>query len=248
MKFRKTLASLCLLILAASTTALEGQVVQEQYNEGVDYLVLPDKHKEDAKLTPASPGEDIEVVEFFGYPCPHCNRFEPYIKDWLKLKADDVVFRREHVSFQSSWIPLSRAFYAAEELKILDRVHDTIFSAIHNRGINLARESMIQQLFKNVADVDKATFEDKYWSKEVQERIKSTRSQIRAWSEVVGINDFGVPFMVVGGQYLVDTTRAEEDQAKMLEIVDFLVDKLRSEVKESNPDSEVDEEIGQTSS
>lgn len=47
---------------------------------GVEYTVLD-------RPQPAEGGKKVEVIEFFGYFCPHCNALEPVIAAWVKSKV-----------------------------------------------------------------------------------------------------------------------------------------------------------------
>jgi protein dithiol oxidoreductase (disulfide-forming) len=64
--------------------------------------------------------DKIEVVEVFWYGCPHCYDFEPYLDAWLETKPDDVDFKRMPGIFRQDWLVHARAFYAAEQLGVLD--------------------------------------------------------------------------------------------------------------------------------
>jgi thiol:disulfide interchange protein DsbA len=45
------------------------------------------------------PAGKVEVVEFFGYWCPHCYSFEPFLEAWARKLPPDVAFRRIPVVF-----------------------------------------------------------------------------------------------------------------------------------------------------
>ena len=84
------------LILAATGLPLwaQGSPV-----EGKDYQRV-------ATPVPVAPGK-VEVVEFFGYWCPHCNAFEPALDAWAKkLAAAQVSFRRVPVAVNVAQEPL----------------------------------------------------------------------------------------------------------------------------------------------
>ena len=54
------------------------------------------------------PEGKLEVVEFFGYWCPHCNAFEPALEAWVKKLPPQVTFRRIPVAFTPGQEPLQR--------------------------------------------------------------------------------------------------------------------------------------------
>ena len=101
------------------------------FTEGKDYVLLSNPSP------PATPGK-VEVIEFFSYTCPHCYNLEPAAREWLKRKPDQVAFVRIAVSFSANWEPSARAYYAAEALGVLDKIHPRLFEAIHqNPRMNL---------------------------------------------------------------------------------------------------------------
>jgi thiol:disulfide interchange protein DsbA len=62
---QKLLLTLGFGLLAASAGA---SVTAPQ--QGVEYTVLP-------RPQPTESGKKVEVIEFFGYFCPHCNALDP---------------------------------------------------------------------------------------------------------------------------------------------------------------------------
>lgn len=199
-----------------------------EYEEGTHFVRLPmqfDSVKKDSSK------DSIEVIEFFSYGCLHCYRIEPFINDWLKTKASDVEFRREHVSWKNrSWTALARAFYVAQDLKLSSKIHDAMFQAIHKHKVNLGREETLVKLFDNVADVDPETFKEKYWSDEIQARMRDVHTKDRVWR----IAGHGTPSMVVGGKYLVSKETVDGDNSEVMPVVDFLIEKIRSEKSSSS--------------
>lgn len=109
------------LVLASPAASLWAQGALQ---EGKDYVRV-------ANPVPVPPGK-VEVVEFFGYWCPHCNAFEPALDAWVrKLPAAQVSFRRIPVAFQGWHESYQRLYYALEMLGLLDGLHRKVFAAIH---------------------------------------------------------------------------------------------------------------------
>lgn len=215
---------LCFLFLGSSMTFAQSS----EYEEGKHFVQLPMQF-DGAEET--SSEDSVEVIEFFSYGCLHCYRIEPFIKDWLKTKSTDVEFRREHVSWgNSTWTALARAFYVAQDLKLSSKIHDSMFKAIHDHRVNLGQEQKLMQLFDNVADVDPKTFKEKYWSDEIQARMKDVHTKDRLWR----IASHGTPCMVVGGKYLVSKEMVDGKNSEVMPIVDFLVAKIQSEKTDSS--------------
>jgi thiol:disulfide interchange protein DsbA len=89
-------------VLAASSLAgwPLAAVAQGGLQEGRDY-------KRVETPVPVAEGK-LEVVEFFGYWCPHCNAFEPALDAWVKKLPATVTFRRIPVAFSPGQEPLQQ--------------------------------------------------------------------------------------------------------------------------------------------
>lgn len=80
----------------------------------------------------AMPAGKVQVVEFFGYWCPHCNAFEPALESWVRqLPADKVAFTRIPVAFQAWHENYQKLYFAIEALGQLDKLHTSVFKWIH---------------------------------------------------------------------------------------------------------------------
>ena len=211
---------LCVLLLSGPGVI---HAQSSEYEEGTHYVRLPMQFD---RATKDSSKDSIEVIEFFSYGCLHCYRIEPFINDWLKTKSSDVEFRREHVSWNNrTWTILARAFYVAQDLKLSSKIHDAMFEAIHKHKVNLGQERKLMQLFDNVADVDPETFKTKYRSDEIDAKMSEVSTKDRLWR----IASHGTPSMVVGGKYLVSKETVDGDNSEVMPVVEFLIEKIRSE-------------------
>lgn len=202
------------LVLLAVLFPLLAQA--DEFVEGVHYQTItqPVRTMDQTK---------VEVVEMFGYPCPHCNSFEPLIQKWEHSKAEDVKFVRVPVVFGRSWEPLARAYYASELNKTLDKTHQATFNAVHVDRMRFGGKENLSEFYAKLG-VDAAKFEKMYDSFAVNMKLKQGESKLRGY----GVE--GVPAMVVNGKYRISAQMAGSQQ-KMLEVVDFLVEKERSNLK-----------------
>lgn len=92
--------------------------------EGTDYAVIPNGQ-------PLQPLDGkVEVVEVFAYWCGHCFAFEPGINAWKAKLPADVRFTPIPLSGGAN-DTMARVYYAAETTGQIDKVHDTMFNAIH---------------------------------------------------------------------------------------------------------------------
>jgi len=166
-----------------------------------------------------APGK-IEVVEFFWYGCPHCNAFEPFLDGWAKKVPGDVAFRRLPVAFlEEPYVPHQRIFFALESLGAVEAMHRKVFYAIHNERMRLDKPADIAA-FMARNGIDAAKFADAYNSFSVQTKTR----QAKALSEGYRID--GVPAIGIQGRYYTSPSLAGGPE-RALQVVDFLVDKVR---------------------
>lgn len=201
---RKTAISFLIMFFA-----LTG-VVQAAWDEGIEYRVIN-------PAVPTQTGNKIEVVEMFWYGCPHCFRLEPVIKKWLKNKPDNVEFIRIPAIFNKRWEIHAKAYYTAEVLGVLNKIHTPLFNAIHVKKKHLFNKSDIKSFFIKHG-VKAKDFDNTFDSFMVN--IKVNRA--RELSKRYGLD--GVPSLIVNGKYLTDGPMAN-GHANMMKILDFLIKK-----------------------
>jgi thiol:disulfide interchange protein DsbA len=191
------------------------QAAQPDFKEGLQYTLIepaPAIHK----------GDDIEVIEFFWYGCPHCNRLEPHIKSWLAHKADNVHFVRMPAPFSGRAELHAKTFYALQLLGEVDRLHDAIFHAIHEQHMKLdTLDEMVA--FLTSKGVDEQKFRAALDSFAVQTQMSRTRVLARRY----GIHS--VPTLVVDGRY--KSGKGFASYGEFTELVDYLTDKVASDRK-----------------
>ena len=164
---------------------------------------------------PTSDPDKVEVVEVFWYGCPHCNRFQSYINEWLETLPDHVRFVRMPAIFNDQWDLHARAYYIADALGTVDDLHPLIFAAIHDEGRSLASMDAIRDFF--VAHGVAATDFDRYaGSFSVESGVR--RSLVM--QDGYGLR--GVPALIVNGRFLVTGSTAGS-YPKLLEVADALI-------------------------
>ena len=184
-------------------------------------LAAPEEGYRAVQTDVSSPEGKILVQEFFWYGCPHCYHLEAEIEPWLKRLDDDVVFERRALALGQHWLPLTRAFYAAEMLDAVEDTHREVFLAIHEDGKRLRDLDTITDFYADLG-VDEQGFRDAYQGFSVQNEIRKT-GQI---AQAAGVR--GVPALLVDGRYLV-TGRLAGGNAEMLQVVDALIASIRDE-------------------
>jgi protein dithiol oxidoreductase (disulfide-forming) len=192
--------------VAANDTASSTSVA------GADrYVVLP-------KPQPTQAPGKIEVAEVFLYTCPHCYAFEPAVTAWKNKLPSDVVFVRIPASFGPTGPLLSRTYYAAEALGVLDKMHMAIFEAIHKDRRALNTEEDVIKLFAEHG-VDPEAMRATLRSFAVDSKAR------RAQQLEVGYGITGVPAMTVNGKYGISISKLGEQG--MLKVADELIAKER---------------------
>ena len=201
------------LLLVVSATAQE-----VQFREYEHYRELPTRLEAAADIN----SDTVVVTEMFAYSCVYCYNFEQDLEEWIAAQDDSVTFEREHVVFSSAGLNLAKAFYAAEELGITDKIHLPMFTAIHVNGLRMHQMDLMVRLFEGRGETSEADFKAAFESFNVQNRIRRSDTRVRGWRIE------GTPTMVVDGRYVAGGTSIRNNR-QILSVVDFLVEKVLEE-------------------
>ena len=165
--------------------------------------------------------DKIEVLEVFWYGCGHCFRFQPLVDDWAHNAPDDV----DYLRFPAIWNELmkvhARAYYTAESLNVVDKVHGPIFDAINLQNNRLQNERQLATLFASHG-VSEEDFTRAFNSFPVNTKVNQAEQRMSEYQIR------STPNVIVNGKYLVTTNDAVRTQQDMLAIVDFLVARERA--------------------
>ena len=221
---RYVLTALSLCFIAGSASASNADP-----KSGLDYMVVANPQTTDS-------GKKVEVIEFFGYFCPHCNVFDPPLTEWVKKQGDAIVFKRVPVAFSDTAVAQQKLFYALEAMGKLEEMHKKIFNAIHVERQQLNREELIVD-FVVKQGIDKQKFLDVYNSFTVQAKVR------RAGQIAANFKIEGVPTIAIDGRFLTSPSIAaagmppnQTEPALLggaLKVMDFLVAKAAKEAKPS---------------
>ncbi|MFO1430714.1 MAG: thiol:disulfide interchange protein DsbA/DsbL [Candidatus Competibacteraceae bacterium] len=182
----------------------------DDFQAGKDYKVLD-------RPVPTSTGDKIEVVEAFSYACPHCFSLEPSTEEWLKAKPENVELVRIPAVWRPDWEVLARAYYAAVQLGVLDKVNKPLFDAIHIDKKPLTTPEQLADFFA-AQGVDKTAFLNAYNSFGVETRVQRAKQLIQRYVVM------GVPAFIVNGKYFVDLSTAGS-APRLFEVINYLVAK-----------------------
>lgn len=193
--------------LVIALTAVIAQA--EAYKAGVNYDVI-------AMPVPTADKTKVEVVEAFGYLCPHCASFDPLLHSWTNQLSADVSFARVPVVFSRSWEPLARAYYSSEILNSLDKTHQATFTALHNERRRFRSTEDLADFYADLG-VDKEKFMKMYQSFAVNMRLNQGASKLKGY----GIDS--VPALIVNGKYRITADKAG-GHAEMLKVAEYLIE------------------------
>ena len=201
----------------AATVGLPITAVHAQgqpLKEGVDYLTL------DLPAPTEAAAGKIEVVEFFWYSCPHCNRFEPQLEEWAKKMPKDVVLRRAPIAFKPDFEPQQRLYFALEGMNKVEELHKKVFYAIHVEKQALNSLPLIADWVEKQG-IDKAKFTEMYNSFPVATKTRKATLLQDAYKVD------GVPALGVAGKYYTSGSVAQTME-RALVVTDHLVGLVRA--------------------
>jgi|GEM_PF-220784 len=148
----------------------------ESFVAGKHYIEL------DKPVKTADPAK-VEVAEYFGYWCPHCNNFEPVLNAWAEGKAEDVAITKVPVVFRGNQELAAKAYYVAKQLKVEPEVSKLMFDYYHGFG-------KFANLFD---DIDKMQADQAYCAAQTRQgasRIASRQKGIDENQVAVQLNRF----------------------------------------------------------
>lgn len=208
-KVLSALLSGLLLIAAAPSMA-------KSFEEGLQYVPIQPQ--------PAvGSGNEVEVVEFFWYGCPHCRDFEPIVTEWAKTLPENVKFTQIPVLFGGAADMHAQMYYALESMGELGRLHEKLFHAMHEEKRKLRSLAEVEAFLKeNGVDIEQ--FSRTMNSFAVAAKVNRARALMRRY----GIR--GVPALVVDGRYRSGSGFSSYQE--MAEVVDYLVDKVLAQRQE----------------
>ncbi|CAD7346695.1 thiol:disulfide interchange protein DsbA/DsbL [Xanthomonas arboricola] len=157
----------------------------------------------------------VEVVEVFGYTCPHCAHFEPTLEAWVAKQPSYVRFTPVPAAFGGFWDAFARAYFAADILGVAKRSHRAMFEAIHEKQTvptqNVAPEELAA--FYAGYGVPQQRFIETYKSQAVDARLDAAREFAKR-SKLPG-----TPAIIVNGRYLIGARNYPD----MLRVADYLI-------------------------
>ncbi len=184
----------------------------DAYTQGQDYIELSNPQ-------PTTSGEKIEVVELFWYGCPHCYHLDPFLEEWVASKPDDVEFVRMPAVLGKRWVLLAKAYYTAELLGNLDKIHLALFKALHEDKNKINDEAAVQDFFVDQG-VSAEDFKNTFNSFAVNVKVNNAKQMTRRYTIT------GVPTMIVNGKYSTSPGLARSNEG-VIKVMNYLIEKER---------------------
>lgn len=208
---KKNILSLSLLLISLFVM-VPAHSADPRFEEDLHYFsIFPEQ--------PGAEGDRVQVVEFFWYACPHCYTLEPHLNKWLEKKPEHIEFVRIPAMFsRANVIMHAKTYYALKLMGIADKLHETIFSAIHDDKNRLNTQSEMEELLEeNGVDIEA-----------YRKAMKSFAVQVQAKRAAVLAERFdvsGVPAIVVDGKFRTSGLEGNT----LMQVTDYLIDMVASE-------------------
>ncbi len=209
-KMRAKILLTCALALSASF------VFAQPFQEGTHYVLIDPPQ-------PTARKNKVEVIEAFSYSCGHCNQFQAFVVPWADKLPDSVDFQRLPAVFRASWEPLARAYYVAEILDVLERMHPLLFKAVHEKHMRFRGADDMAAFFETHG-IAKADFMAAYNSFAVETKIRRAETMYKRY----GVT--GTPSVIIGGKYRTNATMAGGSYPKLMALIESLIDKEHQEI------------------
>lgn len=174
-------------------------------------------------ISPAQPTETpgkVEVVDVFWYGCPHCYKFLPSMNAYEAAKPDYVTVRRMPAIFRPQWEIHARAFYTAQLLGVDGKLHEAVFTAIHEYGKKLDTREQLMAFFEQHG-VSQTDFEKTYDSFAVESFVRKARVMQGRY----GVR--GTPTVIINGKYRTSASLAG-GYDNMIKVIEALVEQEKS--------------------
>lgn len=207
---KKMLLSLMLLAGLSTTAAWADPQAGVQFDQVTQQIATDQPAK-------------IEVMEIFWYGCPHCYHMEQPLEAWVKKLPADVYFKRVPALPNAGWAPMAKAYYAMQELGVLDKLHNQLFDAIHkSKTLNPADEAAAMDWVVKQGGLDKVKVEKAFKS------FATTMQMNKAMQIFKSSGATGVPSLIIDGKYITGSSMAGGNDAA-LQTADFIINNVRKD-------------------
>jgi thiol:disulfide interchange protein DsbA len=163
--------------------------------------------------------DKVVIYEFFWYGCPHCYSLEPTINDIESNLDKDTILIKVPVALRDSWELHAKAYYALQQMKLDDNLHEKVFAEIHVNSNRLDTKEKLANFIK----------EEGYDADKFLKILDSFGTEIRIKKASRLANQYqikSVPTLVINGKYKTSGSHVSSYQ-ELYDVVQLLVDKER---------------------
>lgn len=210
--FLRCVAAVTLMLSTVVCLAESPPSIDDGLSEGKDYTII-------APAVPTADASKIEVVEVFGYSCVHCAHLQPEVDAWKPELASDVQFSYMPTVSGGVAEVYARAYYAAETMGLLEKMHAALFNALHVERRPVRSVEDVAAFFSAYG-----TTQDEFMAAMQSFAVNAKIARARQMLPRYGAGY--TPSMIVNGKYLVMSPR-QGGFPRMLAIVDALIARER---------------------
>ena len=163
--------------------------------------------------------DKIVIYEFFWYGCPHCYNLEPTMDRIESNLEKDTILVKIPVALRDTWESHAKAYYALQQMKLDDNLHEKIFTEIH---INSNRLDTKEKLTQFIED-------EGYNSKRFSEIFDSFGTDLRVKKASRLANQYqitSVPTLIINGKYKTSGSLVSSYE-ELYDVVQLLINKER---------------------
>ena len=163
--------------------------------------------------------DKIVIYEFFWYGCPHCYNIEPTM-DNIEANLDkDTILIKVPVALRDSWELHAKAYYALQQMKLDDNLHEKVFAEIHINSNRLDTKEKLANFIR----------EEGYDADKFLNILDSFGTEIRVKKASRLANQYqikSVPTLIINGKYKTSGSYVSSYE-ELYDVVQLLVDKER---------------------
>lgn len=194
---------------AKSAMAKAVEQPKSNFQAGIHYRVINPAYNTGTE-------DEVIVYEFFGYTCPHCASFEPFMKKLQAELPENSKLVRVPVVFGRQWEPFAQAYYTFEAMGIVDKAHEPMFEAIHQHRKQFRSIEEIAAWAASSFGVDEDKFLSTAKSFMVDGQVRKGMQMVKA----MGVNS--TPTLVTNGKF-IPNNQALRTRNDVLEVTKQLV-------------------------
>mgnify|MGYP001381020009 FL=1 len=163
--------------------------------------------------------DKIVIYVFFWYGCPHRYNLEPTMDRIESSLGKDTILIKIPVALRDTWEAHAKAYYALQQMKLDDDLHEKVFTEIHINNNRLDTKEKLEQFIQ----------EEGFNSKRFSEIFDSFGTDLRVKKASRLANQYqitSVPTLIINGKYKTSGSLVSSYE-ELYDVVQLLIDKER---------------------